>query len=79
MLIVWFSWFDLATEQPLWVTSRPWGEALNGSAAKGQADEIRWKADVRTRKSACWGKAAVPEHALECVLLANTGSSRCFR
>ena len=55
------------------VTSRPWGEAPNGSAAEGQADKIRWKADIGHGMSACCRKAAVPERTLACVLLARNG------
>ncbi len=57
-------------EGQLWATSEPSGSAPGKSAVRGQADEIRQKADVRSRKSACYGKAACPNASLAQVLIA---------
>jgi len=49
----------LSPEGPFRVTSRPWGEAVNGSAAEGEAERPCGNADVRARTSGVGGLPAV--------------------
>ena len=48
------------------------GKAPKGSAAEGQADEIRSKADIRVSASAYCRKAVAFRRGLACVLLARS-------